>query len=167
MALRLHKPHDLSRDEISNIFCQLFQEAYGDTYRGDTALLRKLGEASAGILRLTENRVDAGCVVGAGGRITTIGTAPGHIVSRFNRMVSFLEEVRDEECATWISIGLQYDRMQQAARQAGFTPLHDGHQALALVNGTGELSRYRITAGGSDPVILEKNGYNQHIWTPR
>lgn len=106
--------------------------------------------------------------VSLGGRITTIGTSAEKDFSdrRFHRMVTLLSKLREESEARWMSIGLEYDKMQAAAEQSGMYPIESGHTAISLLEEIGEVDKYRVTSGGNQPVVMTKtsNGYQQNMW---
>lgn len=143
----------------------LFSSAYGDNYRGDEVLRNKLEEANFALVGRDDGEVSAGCVVD-GGRITTIGTTcnPQLTRNRSDRMVDFLENIGGETGVSWISIGLEYERMQKLAEKAGMYRVKMVQTALELLESSGELDRYSICSSDGQPVVISKRGYNQNIW---
>lgn len=163
--LRINQP-DLCHPAQKVTLCELFRSAYGEGYRGDETLHKKLTEAGFALLSYYHGHLNAGCVVDRG-RITTIGTTvnPGITEKRFTRMVGFLAAARHQEGVDWISIGTEYPRMQQVAIEAGMSSLTNTTKAEQLLLHAGEADRYDIVPGGGEPVTISKNQYNQNIWT--
>ena len=167
-----YKLEHINNSELDNALGRfalytLFSSAYGDSYRGNDALDKKIAEADGAFLLTHMKQIGAGCLVG-GGRITTIGTSAEKDFSdrRFHRMVTLLSKLREESEARWMSIGLEYDKMQAAAEQSGMYPIESGHTAISLLEEIGEVDKYRVTSGGNQPVVMTKtsNGYQQNMW---
>lgn len=161
--VRLENP-GLDRHKV---LYDLFNNAYGNTYRGDYALKKKLCEASFALISTVDGHLSAGCVVDRY-RITAIGTTLISDIAqpRFGRMVDFLQRSGDEEGVGWMSIGLRYNRMQEAASSAGMHPIDNPDRVRDLLHTTGELGRYNIISNSDGPTLITKmGGYDQNIWT--
>ena len=150
---------------------QLFRDSYGDDYRGDRKLLKKIGEADRIIgLYNTDRRMGAAAIIGAG-RILAPGTSPNYEVfgSRSRLMVQLLQESNRSGDAEWVSIGVEYDKMQNAATRADMHPTQNAGRIDKLLEAASELGVYRLGVSDDHGLIIEKDlpnndTYRQQVW---
>lgn len=162
--------HDCSETEL----IPFFRESYGDDYRGDGKLIKKIRE-SDNIVTLRHpvaDKLGAAALI-AHHRITAPATSCDRELfgRRSSLMVSLLGACHydiDPNAAQWVSIGVGYDRMQDAAINAGMQPLGEPDIAEKLLTDIGENDKYTLCYedGGVLLTSPRPDGtmYEQNIW---
>lgn len=134
---------------------ELFQLSYGDDYRGDEKLRKKLEETDQAVILENQRRIGAVALIGDG-RIMAPGTLPGvaEMGSRSDRMVRLLEEC--EGYADWMSIGVQYEKMQTLARRAGMTPESSSYVVSSVLAQVDELDKYEYDYDEAKKLLIQR-----------
>lgn len=111
--------------------------------------------------------ISAGLVADKG-RITSIGVGRNERIDRARSsiMTDLLEIARADSNVDWMSIGVQYSRMEQIAIQSGMIPLRSGDKVIRRVRTIGEADKYNIEITPESVIVVKRdNGYRQQIWT--
>lgn len=160
-------PQDLPEHELVDFF----RTSYGDDYRGDAKMIKKIDEAEhLVVLRHPMTNQLGAAALAAGGRITTPATSPNReqFGSRSVLMTHLLRACHEKDVAQWITIGTRYDRMQQTARAAGMYLLNNLGTAEKFLEDIGEADKYSLKLERNTVVTTSEQAggelYEQNIW---
>lgn len=165
----LEKDTALSKSEE---LCEFYEGSYGDLYHGDERLLKKINESDKVVLRVNSSNAIGAAAIICQDRITAPGTSPERRLfteSRTERMMGLLAACGEIEKSTWMTVGVEYERMQETANRAGMQKAKTVYPILGMLERTFESEKYSFTGDNEGNIIVRKslpNGsyYNQNAW---
>lgn len=162
-------PHDflsLDREEL----CSFFAESYKHVgFRGKEDFYHMLDESSRVVTLSTDDEFElCAAAILSGDRITKIATSTRIDLhgSRRNNLSDLFAQSRESNPNAWISIGLGYECVADAAAKAGYIKEMDCSRVERILNKIGAAAYYEINPDATIGRVRpdSQRMYYQNIW---